>query len=135
MNLLPCLFFIAVCITAFMLMRVVESGIFGETRRERREFEREFGKGGLRSGEPKLLRRPHLEQLTPFERKIESRREFQRLRRLIEEAGLITSIYRVILYGCCGSDGPRRSKLSWPTPSTWSSGACGPVIPLFPPSD
>lgn len=97
MNLLPCLFFIAVCITAFMLMRVVESGIFGETRRERREFEREFGKGGLRSGEPKLLRRPHLEQLTPFERKIESRREFQRLRRLIEEAGLITSIYRVIL--------------------------------------
>lgn len=97
MSLLPGLFFITVFLAVYLLLRVFESGMFGEARRERLEFKREFGEGATRQGEPKLLRRPHLEQLTPFERRLESRKEFKRLRRMIEGAGLLTPIYRVIV--------------------------------------
>lgn len=96
MNTWAWLFFGAVFLAVFILARIFSREVFGEARRQRLEFEREFGGAGGRK-EPALLRRPHLEQLTPFERKLEARPEFKRLRRLIEGAGLVTPIYRVIL--------------------------------------
>ncbi len=98
MDALPILFFVAVLIATFFLLRVVGDSAFGETRRQRREFEKEFG-SDLASGrrEPILLRRPHLASLSPFERRIESRSELRRLVRLIEGAGLAVPAYRVLL--------------------------------------
>lgn len=98
MNALPALFFLAVLIATFFLLRIVGDSVFGESRRQRREFEKEFG-GDLtaRRREPELLRRPHLARLSPFERNIEERSELKRLVRLIEGAGLAIPAYRVLL--------------------------------------
>jgi tight adherence protein B len=97
-NALPILFFLAVLLASVFLLRAIGLSVFGEARRQRREFERAFdseSSGGRR--EPELLRRPHLARLSPFERRIESRSELKPLIRLIEGAGLAAPAYRVLL--------------------------------------
>lgn len=82
------LFFIAVMLATFFLLSAVGVSVFGESRRQRREFEETFGaetSGGRR--EPELLRRPHLARLSPFERRIESTSELKPLLGLIEGSG------------------------------------------------
>jgi len=104
MSTLSILFFIAVMLATFFLLSAVGVSVFGESRRQRREFEKTFGaetSGGRR--EPELLRRPHLARLSPFERRIESRSELKPLLRLIEGAGLAVPAYRVLLEMAVGA--------------------------------
>ena len=98
MNTLPILFFSAVLLATFFLFRAFGISLFGEARRQRLEFEKEFeGEPTGRRREPELLRRPHLARLSPFERRIEMRSELRPLLRLIEGAGLALPAYRVLL--------------------------------------
>jgi tight adherence protein B len=98
MNTLPILFFLAVLLATFLLFRAFGISLFGEARRQRLEFEKEFGdQPSGRRREPELLRRPHLAKLSPFERRIEVRPELRPLLRLIEGAGLALPAYRVLL--------------------------------------
>ncbi len=104
MDTLPILFFLAVLLAAFFLFRAFGSSVFGEARRQRLEFEKEFvGELTEERREPVLLRRPHLARLSPFERRIESSSELKPLLRLIEGAGLALPAYRVLLeMAVCG---------------------------------
>ena len=104
MNSLPILFFSAVLLATFFLFRAFGISLFGEARRQRLEFEKEFeGEPTGRRREPELLRRPHLARLSPFERRIEMRSELRPLLRLIEGAGLALPAYRVLLeMAVCG---------------------------------
>jgi tight adherence protein B len=98
MSTLSILFFVAVMLATFFFLSAVGGSVFGESRRQRREFEKTFGakiSGGR--GEPELLRRPHLARLSPFERRIETRSELKPLLRLIESAGLAVPAYLVLL--------------------------------------
>lgn len=108
MNTLPILFFVAVLLASFFLFRALGLSVFSETRRQRIEFEKEFGDTfSSERHEPVLLRRPHLARLTPAERRIESRPELKPLIRLIEGAGLAVPAYRILLemlvYGVFGA--------------------------------
>jgi tight adherence protein B len=98
MNTIPILFFLAVLLATYFLLRAFGVSVFGEARRQRKEFEKEFGAGPKdKITEAVLLRRPHLARLSPFERRIESRAEVRPLLRLIEGAGLALPAYRVLL--------------------------------------
>lgn len=95
MNVLLIVFFLLVFIAAFLLMRALVGQAFGSARLARRAV--------LRLGEeepsiemPQLLRRPHLERLTPLEKRIEARRELRPLKRLAEQAGLKIPAYQVL---------------------------------------
>jgi len=95
MNVLLIVFFLLVFIAAFLLMRALVGQAFGSARLARRAV--------LRLGEeepsiemPQLLRRPHLERLTPLEKRIEARRELRLLKRLAEQAGLKIPAYQVL---------------------------------------
>ena len=104
MNTVPILFFIAVTLAVLFLLGSVGVSVFGESRRQRREFAKTFGaesSGGRR--EPELLRRPYLTRLSPFERRIELRAELKPLLRLIEGAGLSVPAYRVLLEMALGA--------------------------------
>jgi tight adherence protein B len=98
MNALPILFFVMVLIAVFLLLWVVGDSAFGETRRQRREFEKEFGDDlSERRREPELLRRPHLARLSPLESRIQSRADLKPLLSLIVGAGLAVPVYQVLI--------------------------------------
>ena len=95
--LLP-VFFLMVFVAAFLLIRAVTGGMFGASREARRGLERSLRESREIEAEgPELLRRPHLERLTPFEKRLEARAELRPLRRLVEQAGVRIPAYRVIL--------------------------------------
>lgn len=95
--LLP-VFFLMVFVAVFLLIRTTTGGMFGASREARLDLERtlresrEIGEAG-----PELLRRPHLERLTPLEKRLEERAELRPVRRLVEQSGLKIPAYRVIL--------------------------------------
>lgn len=98
MNYFPMIFFLLVFVAVFMFVRALGLQAFGPAREASRAVSRlgETAKAGALS-ELRLLRRPHLEFLTPFEKKIEARPELRRVRRLIDQAGLKLPAYRVLL--------------------------------------
>lgn len=91
-------FFLMVFMAVFLLIRATAGGMFGASREARLDLERTLRKS--RESEdagPELLRRPHLERLTPFEKRLEARVELRPIRRLVEQAGVKIPAYRVIL--------------------------------------
>jgi tight adherence protein B len=88
-------FFLLVFAAAFFLVRALAGQIFGDARLSRRAV-LQLGEEEPASKGPQLLRRPHLERLTPLEKRIEGRRELRQLRRLAEQAGLKVPAYRLL---------------------------------------
>lgn len=96
MNTLQVVFFLLVFIASFLLLRALAVQAFGPVREARRAM-RHLGEPGRLTVEPQLLRRPHLERLSPLEKRIEARRELRGIRRLAEQAGLKMPAYRVLV--------------------------------------
>lgn len=97
MNPLLPVFFLLVFAAAYLLLRALAGGFFGDVRRTRREIE-QLASGELRDEhEPELLRRPHLERLSPFEKRLEARAELRPIRRLLEQAGIKMPAYQIVL--------------------------------------
>ena len=95
--LLP-VFFLLVFVGAFLLLRVLAGGVFGDIRRARRDMARAIGTDSdSEESEPELLRRPHVERLTAFEKRLEAREELRAVRRLLEQAGIKMPAYQVII--------------------------------------
>lgn len=95
--LLP-VFFLMVFVAVFLLLRALAGGMFGASREARQELERSLREARDAEEEgPQLLRRPHLERLTPFEKRLEARRELRPVRRLVEQAGVKMPAYRVLV--------------------------------------
>lgn len=95
MNVLQVMFFVLVFLAAFLLIRAVIAQAFGSSRRSRRAV-LSLGEEESTVEMPQLLRRPHLERLTPLEKRIEARRELRLLKRLAEQAGLKIPAYQVL---------------------------------------
>jgi tight adherence protein B len=95
MNVLLVVFFLLVFIAVFLLMRALVGQAFGSARLSRRAV-LSLGDEEPAGEAPQLLRRPHLERLTPLERRIEARRELRQLKRLAEQAGLKIPAYQVL---------------------------------------
>lgn len=95
--LLP-VFFLMVFVAVFLALRALAGGMLGASREARQELERSLREARDSGNDgPQLLRRPHLERLTPFEKKLEARRELRPVRRLVEQAGLKMPAYRVLV--------------------------------------
>lgn len=97
MNPLLPVFFLLVFAAAYFLLRALAGGFFSDLRRTRREIE-QLASGELRDEhEPELLRRPHLERLSPFEKRLEARAELRPIRRLLEQSGIKMPAYQIVL--------------------------------------
>ena len=130
MDVLSAVFFVLVFIAAFLLLRALGEEVFSRGRATRRAVER-IGSSRVEPAEPKLLRRPHLERLTPLERKIESRSELRWLRRLIEQAGLKVPSYQ-ILFTATVSAGVSALLLALYWPRWWAFLVVVPIAMLIP---
>jgi tight adherence protein B len=95
MNVLLVVFFLLIFTAVFLLTRAVVGQAFGTARLSRRAV-LSLGDDDPTGESPQLLRRPHLERLTPLERRIEARRELRHLKRLAEQAGLKIPAYQVL---------------------------------------
>ncbi len=92
-------FFMLVFVSVFLLLSAIASEVVSR---------REVSRGLTRMldkvvepediGEARFLRRPRLDRLTNFEKTIEKRAEFDRLRRLADQAGIEIPIFRVLIY-------------------------------------
>ena len=145
-------FFMLVFVSVFLLLSAIASEVVSR---------REVSRGLTRMldkvvepediGEARFLRRPRLDRLTNFEKTIEKRAEFDRLRRLADQAGIEIPISRVLIYSIVLAaiafatvrlsplawwvaysgyerDGSQKSKCNWPMPSIWSNVVCEPAI-------
>lgn len=130
MDVLSAVFFVLVFIAVFLLLRALGEEVFSRGRATRRAVER-IGSSRVEPAEPKLLRRPHLERLTPLERKIESRSELRWLRRLIEQAGLKIPSYQ-ILFTATVSAGVSALLLALYWPRWWAFLVVVPIAMLIP---
>lgn len=130
MDVLSAVFFVLVFIAVFLLLRALGEEVFSRGRATRRAVER-IGSSRVEPAEPKLLRRPHLERLTPLERKIESRSELRWLRRLIEQAGLKVPSYQ-ILFTATVSAGVSALLLALYWPRWWAFLVVVPIAMLIP---
>lgn len=130
MDVLSAVFFVLVFIAVFLLLRALGEEVFSRGRATRRAVER-IGSSRVEPAEPKLLRRPHLERLTPLERKIESRSELRWLRRLIEQAGLKIPSYQ-ILFTATVSAGVSALLLALYWPRWWAFLVVVPMAMLIP---
>lgn len=98
MDVLLITFFLLVFVAVFILVRALVGQAFDTARMSRRAVLSLSDDGSSADSEaPQLLRRPHLERLTPLERRIEARRELRALQGLIEQAGLRLPAYRVVV--------------------------------------
>ncbi len=93
------LFIIMVFVAAFLLIQSFMVPVFGENRRARKRLKKRLqSMHGLDSvGGISLVRSKYLKELSPVERWLEALPGMQRLERLIEQAGLETPAYRVVL--------------------------------------
>jgi tight adherence protein B len=130
MDVLSAVFFVLVFIAVFLLLRALGEEVFSRGRATRRAVER-IGSSRVEPAEPKLLRRPHLERLTPLERKIESRSELRWLRRLIEQAGLKVPSYQILFTATVGA-GVSALLLALYWPRWWAFLVVVPMAMLIP---
>lgn len=99
MNVILAVIYVLVFVSAFLLIRAMTSIVMSK-RQLSRDLENIFetsGDIGV-STETSFLRRPHLERLSNFENAIEKRSEFQRLKKLVDQAGVEIPIYRLLMY-------------------------------------
>jgi len=130
MDVLSAVFFVLVFIAVFLLLRALGEEVFSRGRATRRAVER-IGSSRVEPAEPKLLRRPHLEPLTPLERKIESRSELRWLRRLIEQVGLKVPSYHILFTATVGA-GVSALLLALYWPRWWAFLVVVPMAMLIP---
>jgi tight adherence protein B len=130
-------FFMLVFVSVFLLLSAIASEVVSR---------REVSRGLTRMldkvvepediGEARFLRRPRLDRLTNFEKTIEKRAEFDRLRRLADQAGIEIPISRVLIYSivlaAIAFATVRLSPLAWWVAALASIAAAGfPVLGLL----
>jgi tight adherence protein B len=136
-NTLLITFFTLVFVSIFLLFSAIASEIVS-----RREVSRGLSRMLDKTVEPEdigevhFLRRPRLDRLTNFEKTIEKRAEFDRLRRLAAQAGIEIPIYRVLIYSivlaAIAFAAVRLSPLAWWVAALAAIAAAGfPVLGLL----
>lgn len=102
MNGTMILFVILIFISVFLLMQGLVVPVFGESGRTRKllkrrlaQIEGEMGEGSFVS----LLRKDYLEHLPPFQRWLEELPGMARLRQMLDQAGMTTPAWQVVVSG------------------------------------
>lgn len=94
------IFIVMVFVAAFLLVQSFIIPVFGENRQANKRLKQRLqsvAQEGDQAEAISLLRRKHLQELSGFERALETLPGMERLEQLIEQAGQKTLAYRVVL--------------------------------------